>query len=519
VTTVTATTPSEHALLTPDRPAIVVEPSGEVTTYAQLEDRSARLARAFRSRGLREGQHIAVFMENNRAFLEVLWAAQRSGLHYTAINCNLRPSEVQYILDDSGAAALISSVGRAAVVADLDLARIPVRISVNGELEGFEEYDGVLAGESGEPLPDEREGREMLYSSGTTGRPKGVRKPLPGTSFGHPAALPVIVAQAMASMLGATPGSVYLSPAPLYHAAPLVYSMAMQRLGVTVVVMEKFEPRLCLELIERHRVTHAQFVPTMFVRLLKLEDEERAAADVSSLQFVVHAAAPCPVEVKHRMIDWIGPIVHEYYSGTEGVGSTYITPQDWLAHPGSVGRPVDECHIVGEDGRDLPANETGLVYFAGGQPFEYHNDPEKTKSVANDKGWRTLGDIGYLDEDGYLYLTDRQAHMIISGGVNIYPQEAENVLVTHPAVEDVAVIGVPDEEMGEAVKAVVQTVPGATPGPALAEELIAHCRSALAGYKCPRTVDFVDGLPRDDNGKLYKRLLRERFTAVGEGQP
>jgi acyl-CoA synthetase (AMP-forming)/AMP-acid ligase II len=287
--------------------------------------------------------------------------------------------------------------------------------------------------------------------------------------------------------------------------------MSMQRLGATVVVMERFDPRLCLELIERHRVTHAQFVPTMFVRLLALPEAERERYDLSSLQFVIHAAAPCPVPVKRRMLEWWGPIIHEYYSGTEDIGSTYITPEEWLAHPGSVGRPLDECHIVGEDGEELPPGESGLVYFAGGRPFEYHNDPDKTASVTNDKGWRTLGDIGHLDADGYLYLTDRQAHMIISGGVNIYPQEAENVLAAHPAVADVAVIGVPDAEMGEAVRAVVQPVDPSAAGADLAAALVEHCRTELATYKCPRAVDFVEELPRDPNGKLYKRLLRERY--------
>ncbi len=384
-----------------------------------------------------------------------------------------------------------------------------------GELPGFEPYDDVRA--EAEPLPrgDEREGREMLYSSGTTGRPKGVRKDLPGTPFGDPSATPVLLARALAGQGGGVgPGSVYLCPAPLYHSAPLVYSMSMQRLGATVVVMERFDPQRCLELIERHRVTHAQFVPTMFVRMLRLAEDERAGYDLSSLQFAVHAAAPCPVAVKRQMLEWWGPIIHEYYSGTEDIGSTYISPQEWLAHPGSVGRPLEECHIVGPDGEELPPGEEGVVYFAGGRTFEYHNDPDKTASVTNDRGWRTLGDIGRLDEDGYLYLTDRQAHMIISGGVNIYPQEAENVLAGHPAVADVAVIGVPDAEMGEAVKAVVQLADGAAAGaagPELAAELLAHCRAELATYKCPKTVDFVDELPRDPNGKLYKRLLRERY--------
>jgi long-chain acyl-CoA synthetase len=275
--------------------------------------------------------------------------------------------------------------------------------------------------------------------------------------------------------------------------------------------MERFDPRSCLEFIERYRVTHAQFVPTMFVRMLHLPEDERKRYDVSSLEVAVHAAAPCPIPVKRQMLDWWGPIIHEYYAGTEDIGSTFITPQEWLAHPGSVGRPTEECHIVGESGEELPPGQAGVVYFAGGRPFEYHNDAEKTASITNDKGWRTLGDIGYLDEDGYLYLTDRQAHMIISGGVNIYPQEAENVLAGHPAVVDVAVIGVPEPEMGEAVKAVVQATDPAAAGPDLEAELLAYCRAELATYKCPRSVDFVDELPRDPNGKLYKRLLRERY--------
>jgi long-chain acyl-CoA synthetase len=505
-------TPTWHAEDTPEAAALVMAGSGETVTYAELEDRSRRLAAALRTRGVAGGDHLAILMENSRSYLEVAWAAQRSGLYYTAINSHLRPGEVQYVLDDCGAVALVASEAMADVVAALDLSRIPVRVAGAGVLPGFEAYDAVLAAAEPGPLDGDREGREMLYSSGTTGRPKGVRKDLPATPFGDPSATPVLLARAVAGQgRGVGPGSVYLCPAPLYHSAPLVYSMSMQRLGATVVVMERFDPRRCLELIDRHRVTHAQFVPTMFVRMLRLPPDERERYDLSSLQFVVHAAAPCPVPVKRQMLEWWGPIIHEYYSGTEDIGSTFITPEEWLAHPGSVGRPLEECHVVGPDGEELPPGEEGVVYFAGGRPFEYHNDPDKTASVTDRRGWRTLGDIGRLDEDGYLYLTDRQAHMIISGGVNIYPQEAENVLTGHPAVADVAVIGVPDAEMGEAVKAVVQPVDGAAAGPDLEAELLEHCRSELATYKCPRTVDFVDELPRDPNGKLYKRLLRERY--------
>jgi len=503
-------TPGWHAARRPDDPAIVMGASGAVTTFAELEDRSTRLARTFRERGLGVGDHIAILMENNRAYLEVAWAAQRSGLYYTAINRNLQAAEVQYVLDDCGASALVTSGAMGEVIDGLDLSRLTLRIVVHGDRSGFERYDDLLAHADPAPLDDEREGQEMLYSSGTTGRPKGIKKPLLGLPMGDPAATPVVIARGFAAR-GAGDGCTYLCPAPLYHAAPLVTSMAMQRLGGAVVVMEKFDPRQCLELIERHRVTHAQFVPTMFVRMLRLPEDERKQYDVSSLRQVVHAAAPCPVAVKRQMIDWWGPIIDEYYSGTEDIGSTYITAPEWLAHPGSVGRPLEECHIVGENGEELPPGQSGVVYFSGGRSFEYHNDAGKTAAVTNDKGWRTLGDIGYLDEDGYLYLTDRQAHMIIAGGVNIYPQEAENVLAGHPAVADVAVIGVPNVDMGEEVKAVVQLVDQRGAGPALAEQLLEFCRSQLAAYKCPRTVDFVDELPRDDNGKLYKRRLRERY--------
>nr|WP_228768725.1 acyl-CoA synthetase [Mycolicibacterium malmesburyense]CRL69573.1 acyl-CoA synthetase [Mycolicibacterium malmesburyense] len=508
--------PDWHAARRPGAPAIVMGHSGETVTYGQLDERSRRFAAALRQWGLHPGDHVALLMGNERAFLEVAWAAQRAGLYYTAINSHLRPNEVQYVLDDCHATALVSSTDMSAVVERLDVSRIPARVSVNGLLPGFVPYDTVLAASSAGPIESEYEGREMLYSSGTTGFPKGVRKPLPGTVFGDPAAVPAQIALGMTE--GGGIGSVYLCPAPLYHSAPLVGSMSWHRVGGTVVLMENFDPRECLELIERYRVTEAQFVPTMFVRMLRLPDEVRMGYDVSSLRRVLHTGAPCPVKVKRQMLEWWGAIIDEYYSGTEDLGATYISAREWLSHPGSVGRPIDECHILGPDGQELGPREVGVVYFAGGRPFEYHNDSRKTESVANDKGWRTLGDMGFLDEEGYLYLTDRLAHMIVSGGVNIYPQEAENVLTAHPAVADVAVIGVPDDEMGEAVKAVVQLADSSRKGTTLEAELIDYCRAELATYKCPRTVDFVDELPRDPNGKLYKRRLRDRYWAGRESR-
>ena len=305
---------------------------------------------------------------------------------------------------------------------------------------------------------------------------------------------------------------VYLSPAPLYHAAPLRFCMSVHQVGGTVIVMERFDPEEALALIQRYQVTHSQVVPTMFVRMLKLPDEVRARYDVSSLAGVVHAAAPCPVALKEQMIEWWGPIIHEYYAGTEGNGFVYCNSEDWLAHKGTVGKAIaGEIHIVDEDGEEVPVGQEGTIYFGGGTEFEYHNDPKKTAESRNDKGWSTLGDVGRLDEDGFLYLTDRKSYMIITGGVNVYPQEAENILAMHPKVLDVAVIGVPNEDFGEEVKAVVQPMDMAEAGPDLERELIAYCREHLADVKCPRSVDFTDELPRHPTGKLYKRLLRDKY--------
>ena len=496
---------------TPDRAAVIMGATGETITFRKLDERSNQLAHLFRSRGIERGGTVAIMLENHPRFLEVVWAAQRSGLYYTAINSHLTPDEAAYIVDDCGAELLVSSQFLAPAASALDPAAMPRlkhRLMVDGAVEGWEAYEDVVGKEPTTPLDDECEGDFMLYSSGTTGRPKGIQRPLTFAPMGQsmPGAVPFLQA------IGLKDGGVYLCPAPLYHAAPLAWSSGAQRLGATVVVMERFDPVEALRLIQDHRVTHVQMVPTMFVRLLKLSDEERNRFDLSSLQAVVHAAAPCPVDIKRQMIDWWGPIIAEYYSSTEGAGATFITSEEWLTHPGSVGKPMlGIAHIVDDDGNELGTGEIGTVFFEGGVPFEYHNDKEKTASTKDTHGWTTVGDVGCLDEDGYLYLTDRKTFMIISGGVNIYPQESENVLVNHPKVMDVAVIGVPNADFGEEVKAVVQPVSWDDAGAELAVELIAYCRAHLAAYKCPRSVDFDRALPRLDSGKLYKRLLRDRY--------
>ena len=498
---------------TPDKAAYIMAGSGETVTYAELDRRSNQLAHLFRRRGLRRGDCVALFMENNARFFEVTWAAQRAGLYYTAISSRLTAGEVAYILNDCGARVLVASKARADVAATAVAAAPAVytRLMCFGTVDGFDSYEEARDAQPTGPIADESEGQDMLYSSGTTGQPKGVKVPLPEDG---PIGTPSGVYLLAVGLYGLTSESVYLSPAPLYHAAPLRFTMSWMRAGATAIVMEHFDPLEYLRLVEKYRVTHSQVVPTMFVRMLKLDEETRRSFDLSSLQVVIHAAAPCPVPVKHHMIDWWGPIIYEYYAGTEGNGFTAIDSEEWLAHPGSVGRAIlGTVHIVGEDGEEVPTGQTGTVFFESGNSFEYHNDPAKTAASRNGKGWSTLGDVGHLDENGYLYLSDRKAYMIISGGVNIYPQEAENLLVTHPKVMDVAVFGVPNEEMGEEVKAVVQPIDMAEAGPDLERELMDFCKASLASYKCPRSIDFEAELPRHPTGKLYKRLLRDRYWA------
>jgi acyl-CoA synthetase (AMP-forming)/AMP-acid ligase II len=503
--------PGTHAEATPDKAATIMAGTGQTVTYGELNAGSNQVAQLIRARGLGPGDGLALMMENHPRYHEVLWGAQRSGLRFTALSSRLTPAEVDYIVNDCGAQMYITSYRLADVAAQLSSDRIPAvhtRLMLDDTIESWESYEEVVGAQPPDPISDETEGTDMLYSSGTTGRPKGIERPLETRPVGSPDSVTLL----MQAMYGFQPESVYLSPAPLYHSAPLRFTMAVHRLGGTVVVMEHFDPVQFLELIQRYRVTHTQVVPTMFVRLLKLPEEQRRRFDTSSLQTVIHAAAPCPVPVKQQIIDWWGPVVHEYYAGTEGNGFCAIDSNDWLAHRGSVGRALlGTIHILDDDGTEVPLGEPGAIYFEGGAEFEYHNDPEKTAAARTSAGWSTLGDIGYLDDAGYLYLTDRKAHMIISGGVNIYPQEAENVLTMHPKVADVAVFGVPDEDFGEEVKAVVQPIDMADAGPQLERELIAYCREHLADLKCPRSVDFEAELPRAPTGKLYKRLLRDRY--------
>ncbi|NCY15561.1 MAG: acyl-CoA synthetase [Actinobacteria bacterium] len=504
--------PGIHASQRPDDAAVIMASTGETLTWTQLEARSNRLAHLLRSRGLRRGDHIAVFLDNDKHYFEIIWAALRSGLYVTPINWHLGADEAGYIVADCDAVALVTT-GRFATVVNgfgdaLDAVRI--RLSIDEPIDGFEDYATAIAEQPSTPIDDETDGAVMLYSSGTTGRPKGIKPPLSGQPFGTPNALVTL----LQFVYGVDETSVYLSPSPLYHAAPLLWSLAAQRLGAAVVVMERFDAEGTLAAIESHHVTHGQFVPTHFVRMLRLPEEVRARYDLSSLQKVIHAAAPCPVEVKRQMLEWVGPIVFEYYAGSEGNGFCAVGPEEWLERPGTVGRPlVGILHIVGEDGEEQAAGEVGEVWFESETVFEYHKDSEKTAAAFNDRGWSTLGDVGYVDAEGWLFLTDRASHMIISGGVNIYPQETENVLAGHPAIADVAVIGVPDEEMGESVKAVVELAVGFEPSPELAAEIIAFSRERLSGFKCPRSVDFTDELPRLPTGKLLKRVLRDQYRS------
>ena len=499
--------PSVHARTEGAKPAIIMAGSGREISYDALDRRSNQIAHYLRGQGIAIGDTVALCLENRAEYFDVVWGAQRSGLIFVAISNRLTTDEIAYILQDSGAKLLFTSN---ALGPQLDAIRAQCPAVPIANLDDDATLVAIDAMPES-PIADERAGSDMLYSSGTTGRPKGVRLPLP--EDGNIAATNSLVALAQAAF-GFGADSRYLSPAPLYHAAPLRWCMTVHKLGGTVIVMEKFDPENALALIERYKVNVSQWVPTHFTRMLKLPEEVRTRYDVSSLKSAVHAAAPCPVPVKQAMIDWWGPVLKEYYAGTEGNGFTFISSEEWLTHPGSVGRALlGIVHICDEDGNDVPARSEGTVYFEGGGKFEYHNDSTKTREATHPQGWTTLGDVGWVDEDGYLYLTDRKSFMIISGGVNIYPQEIENLLVSHPRVADAAVIGAPCPDMGERVVAIVQPLDLADAGEALADELSGYLRKSLSGVKMPRQIDFRDELPRHPTGKLYKRLLRDEYWA------
>ena len=506
------THPRLFAESNPDKPAIIMSDSRQTMTYGELERQANRGAHLFRKHGLKKGDTVALWLPNITEYFVAYWAAQRAGLYVTPIPTALTAEEAAYILNDSGAKLLLAH-SEVKGFAKLLASHLPTAIDsiyvVDHGAPDLNLWEAYLRDCPDTPIGDESAGFHLVYSSGTTGRPKGIRLPLDD----GPVTAPHSLAERIAAF-GIDETTVYLSPAPLYHTAPLAYTTSCHRLGATVVVMPRFEPQAALAAIEAHAVTHTQMVPTMFVRMLRLPDEVRLNYDLSSLKVVIHAAAPCPVEIKRQMLEWFGPILYEFYGGSEGNGSTSITPQEWLKKPGSVGKASwGKIHICDDDGNICPSGTPGIVYFEGGWDFEYMNDPEKTRSARHPlhPSWSTLGDIGYLDDDDYLFLTDRKSFMIISGGVNIYPQEIENLLISHPKVMDAAVIGVPNSEMGEEVKAVVQPVNWHDATDQFAHDLIAHCRAHLSSVKCPKTIDFEKALPRLDNGKLYKQGIRSKY--------
>ena len=502
------------ARATPHKAAVIDASSGEALTFGELDARSNRLAQWLHAQGLRRGDHIAVVLENHLRYFEICWAALRSGLGVTPVNRFLTTDEAAYIVADSESKVVVTSHALRELASGLTehMPSCLHRLMIDGTVPGWTGYEQAIDGQPAAALDQEWAGWIMLYSSGTTGRPKGIVRAEyqgPVTDGWEPSWV------ASRRIFDFSTDMVYLSPAPLYHAAPLTFSLATQFFGGTVVVMPKFDAAAALAAIDRHNVTHSQWVPTMFVRLLKLSEIERGAHDLSSHRVAIHAAAPCPADVKRQMIDWWGTILREYYGGSEGVGNTYIDSADWLAHPGSVGRATaGPLHICDDRGNELPAGEIGLVHFeSASRPFHYHNDPVQTRAAQNPfhPNWITLGDVGRVDEQGYLYLTDRKSFMIISGGVNIYPQAIEDALAMHPSVSDVAVVGVPSAEMGEDVKAVVEPAAGVEPSEALERELIEFLRDKVARYMLPRSVDFVDQLPRSATGKLFKSAVRKRY--------
>ena len=507
--------PHDFALTTPDKAAIIMGSTGEVITYRQLDEAAIRLSNVLRDAGLNPGDHVALCLENHPRYLEILWGCHYAGLIYTACSSRLTSAELTYVLNDCAAKAFITSHYKADQALDIidTIPDVHLRLMLDGTIEGYDSFEQTIAAASVTPLSDMVDGTDMLYSSGTTGMPKGIAKPLPMSPIGTSVGLGMLTVM----LFGFSEDTIYLSPAPLYHAAPLRFNMTIHTLGATTIVMGNFDAEEFLQLTQKYKVTQTQVVPTMFIRMLKLDSDVRSQYDCSTITHAVHAAAPCPIETKRKMIEWWGPVIHEYYAGTEGNGFVYCNSEQWLAHPGTVGTAIQGIvHICDDEGKEVANGESGTIFFENGGIFEYHNDKEKTKASRDPlgRGWSTLGDIGYQDADNFLYLTDRKAFMIISGGVNIYPQESENILINHPKVIDVAVFGVPNADFGEEVKGVVQpvTMPANEEETRLlSQELIVFCRSQLADIKCPRSIDFRTDLPRHPTGKLYKRLLKDEY--------
>lgn len=504
--------PGYHAERTPERLAVVIAETGAALTYGAMNAFANRLARLYQSLRLNYGDHVAYMVENRVECPALQWGAHYAGLYYTFLSTRLTPVESLYILEDCDAQLVVLSA-KCATKELLDaiahLPRAPKIFILDAPLEGAESLQAAMRAHSAAALDNPREGSEMLYSSGTTGRPKGVKPKLTGLPLGSTE----VIALQLEKSFAVDSQSVYLSPAPYYHAAPLKWVRGVHVLGGTAVLMEKFDPEAALATIEMFQVTHSQWVPTMFHRLLNLPDATKSKYVLNSQQVAIHAAAPCPIPAKQAMIDWWGPILYEYYGSTEQIGMTMTNTAEWLERPGTVGRAIyGHLHIVGEDSRELSVGEDGLVYFSESLPFSYHKDPAKTAEAYNEKGWACVGDIGHLDADGYLYLTDRKSNMIISGGVNVYPQETENVLLGHPQVLDAAVIGIPDNDLGESVHAVVQLHNHSEASDALAAALNSFCREQLSSIKCPRSIEFRQDLPREPTGKLLKRLLRDEYA-------
>jgi len=504
--------PHIHAKENPDKPAFIMASSGEVVTYKQLDERSNQIANFFRERNLSPGDHIAIFLENNVKFTEIIWAAQRSGLYYTPISSRLTASEVEYIIRDCEAKLIITSSALGHIAEELKILinDITERYIVNGTKDGWKSFEESVSIMPTSPIKDEIMGQDMLYSSGTTGKPKGIKLPLKNIPIEQSEDLMAVVT----GLYGTNKDTVYLSPAPLYHAAPLRFTMGVNYVGGTNIIMENFDAESSLNFIEKYSVTMSQWVPTMFVKMFKLPEEIRNKYNLSTHKCAIHAAAPCPIKIKKMMIDWWGPIIHEFYAGSEGNGFIACNSQEWLEHEGTVGKPIVGIpHICNDEGKELDIGEEGTIWFEGDSDFSYHKDQEKTEESRHpvNKNWSTLGDVGKLDNDGYLYLTDRKAFMIITGGVNVYPQETENLLITHPKVSDCAVIGVPNDEFGEEVKAIIEPINWAESGEELEEELINFCKENLSSIKCPKSIDFEKELPRHPTGKLYKRLLKDRY--------